>query len=61
MPDSVGSGQGWTPPSKYPKPRQPSTKTSGEIQSELDAEAEAEAKRRRIQVCPYLIQLPLGD
>lgn len=49
-PDTVSAGR--TPPSKYGTGgRQvPATKTSAEIQSELDAEAEAEAKRRRIQV-----------
>lgn len=50
-PDSFGSSR--TPPGKFVNGRQvPISKTSAEIQSELDAEAEAEAKRRRIQVCP---------
>jgi hypothetical protein len=51
-PESNSAGR--TPPSKSGSGgRQvPATKTSAEIQSELDAEAEAEAKRRRIQVSP---------
>jgi len=51
-PESYSAGR--TPPSKSGSGgRQvPATKTSAEIQSELDAEAEAEAKRRRIQVSP---------
>jgi hypothetical protein len=51
-PDSISAGR--TPPSKSGSGgRQvPATKTSAEIQSELDAVAEAEAKRRRIQVSP---------
>jgi len=51
-PESISAGR--TPPSKQGSGgRQvPVTKTSAEIQSELDAEAEAEAKRRRIQVSP---------
>ena len=53
-PESYSAGR--TPPSKSGSGgRQvPATKTSAEIQSELDAEAEAEAKRRRIQVSPLV-------
>ena len=53
-PESISAGR--TPPSKQGSGgRQvPVTKTSAEIQSELDAEAEAEAKRRRIQVSPLV-------
>jgi hypothetical protein len=56
-PDTISAGR--TPPGKYGiGGRQvPVTKTSAEIQSELDAEAEAEAKRRRIQVSPFILAI----
>jgi Ribonuclease G/E len=56
-PDTVSAGR--TPPGKYGigARQAPVTKTSAEIQSELDAEAEAEAKRRRIQVSPLILAI----